>query len=513
MQRIHHLNIARHLRREISVSRFASRFVWLLAASWVCLAAGSAFAHDVPNLARPLKDKWQASQGSDEKIREALRARLNGWPETALVNGAVLPDDDRAFLRRVAQDTWRGLYALSDHENGLPLDFVRFGDGTVDVDQSYMGDYTSPTNIGMQMAAITAAMDLGFIDQAEAQRQAGQILSTLEKLQTYKGFFYNYYDTTTLERTTGFISFVDSGWLSAGLIVTRQAFPKLAARCTKLLKQADYSLFLDRTMLHMHHGYFVDHGHILNVHYGVLFAESRIASLIAIGKGDVPAEHWFRLYRTLPEDYAWQAQPPIGRRHKEFDGMSTEGGRYRWEDLEYVPSWGGSMFEALMPRLMLDEGRYAPDSLGRNGVVHATLQRRYATEILRYPVWGMSPSSVPGVRDYGEFGAQPLGVRGYGGGVVTPHAAALAILVTPREAIANLRELARRYSVYGDFGFYDAVKPDTGQVSSLYMYLDQSMLFLALANYLTDGAVQKRYGADPIIQNVLPLIGKENFFD
>ena len=69
-----------------------------------------------------------------------------------------------------------------------------------------------------------------------------------------------------------------------------------------------------------------------------------------------------------------------------------------------MPSWGGSMFEALMPTLVVDERRHAPESLGRNDVVHAALQRRHALEKLGYPVWGMSPSATPAGDGYGEFG-------------------------------------------------------------------------------------------------------------
>jgi hypothetical protein len=96
---------------------------------------------------------------------------------------------------------------------------------------------------------------------------------------------------------------------------------------------------------------------------------------------------------------------------------------------------------------------------------------------------------------------------------VTPHASALALAVIPAEAIANLRRLADRYDVYGDFAFYDAVDPVSGEVARAYLTLNQSMLFIAAANYLKDGVVQRRFAADPIIVKVLPLLAAENFFD
>jgi hypothetical protein len=171
------------------------------------------------------------------------------------------------------------------------------------------------------------------------------------------------------------------------------------------------------------------------------------------------------------------------------------------------------MFEALMPALFLDERRYAPHSLGANGVAHAVVQRRYAVETLGLPVWGMSPSAaVPG-DGYGEFGVPVLGAASYRPGPVTPHAAALALGVTPDAAVANLRRLVDLYDMYGEYGLYDAVDPHTGTVAHKYLALDQSMILIALANHLADGAVQKRFAADPVVQRVLPVIDAENFFD
>jgi hypothetical protein len=96
--------------------------------------------------------------------------------------------------------------------------------------------------------------------------------------------------------------------------------------------------------------------------------------------------------------------------------------------------------------------------------------------------------------------------------VVTPHASALALAVTPEAAIANLRELAARYPIYGAYGFYDAVDPTSGQVGQRYLTLDQAMLFIALANHLADGVIQRLFAADPIAARVLPLLGEERFF-
>jgi hypothetical protein len=170
------------------------------------------------------------------------------------------------------------------------------------------------------------------------------------------------------------------------------------------------------------------------------------------------------------------------------------------------------MFEALMPTLVVDEARHAPGSLGPNGAAHAEVQRRYALEVLGYPVWGMSPSSKPGGDDYGEYGVPVLGSLGYEPGAVTPHAAALALAVAPEAAIANLRLLTRLYDIYGEYGFYDAVDPRSGKVAYAYLALDQAMTFIAVTNYLTDGAIQRQFASDPIAARALPILAEEDFF-
>ena len=463
------------------------------------------------DLVIPVKKKaWEASLGGEAAARPYVRARLAGWPARLLVDRGELPADDRELIARLARDTWRGLEAFTDRENHLPVDNVHLDawpDGRV-------GDYTNVTSVGLHLIAIVAARELGLLAPSDASHELGAVLATLDRLETYQGFFFNYYDTTSLERTSNFVSFVDTSWLVAGLIVVREAFPELRDACSRLIDRQDARFFYDSVTGRMSHGYYVQLKARSRYHYGVLYAESRLGSVIAIGKGDVPAAHWFRMVRTFPAACRWQPMAPLGRLPKEVAGNSLFGGYYEWKGVRYVPSWGGSMFEALMPTLVLDEPRYAPRSLGANDAAHALVQRRFALEELGDPVWGMSPSSDPQRGDgYGEYGVKVLGSLGYAPGAVTPHAAALALVVAPEAAIANLRTLAERYDAYGDFGLYDAIDPSSGRVNHSYLALDQAMLFIAAANYLTGGAIQGYFAADPIVARALPVVGREDFFD
>ena len=465
------------------------------------------------NVVAVKKKAWERAFGGEEAAIPHIRARLVGWPERLVADMQSLPSADRAFALRLEHDTWRGLDALSDRENGLPMDNVHFVGVSVTVPPARIGDYTSGTNIGMRLTAIVAARELQLVSHAEAVQKIRRVLDTLRQLETYRGFLFNFYDTTSLERTSNFVSFVDSSWLTAGLMVVRAAVPELAGECSTLIAATDFGFFYDRETQRISHGYYVKSGKRSPYDYGMLYTEARLGSLIAIGKGDVPAAQWFEMVRAFPPTCGGQQLPPQHARTKMINGYAVAAGYYEWQGLRYVPSWGGSMFEALMPALLLDEQRYAAKSLGANDVAHADIQQLYAAAHLDYPVWGLSPSATPTGDGYGEYGVQILGVRGYPAGAVTPHGSALALAVTPEAALANLRALAQRYPIYGEYGFYDAVDPVSGGVSYEYLTLDQSMLFIALANYLNDHCIQKYFAADPIAQRVLPMLAAEDFFD
>lgn len=437
--------------------------------------------------------------------------RLQGFPKALSVH-KTFPADDKEFLKVIARDTWAFFENILDKEHALPLDTVLFGEKTPLDMATWVGDYTSVTNIGVYFMAVVSAYDLGFIGREDAVSRIRRTLTTLEKLQYHEsGFPYNYYDTTTLEPTSYFISFVDSGWLMLGLYVVRSAFPEeLGEQATRLLGRGDFKFFYDPLAKQMFHGYYDNLKVYSDYHYGVFYTEPRAASYVAVVRGDVPEAHWFEgMSRTFPASYLWQSQPPKDRVETTLAGYPYAGGHYEWKDLKYVPSWGGSAFEALMPTVVLKEKELAPRGLGKNNAAHVQGQIRYALEELRMPVWGMSPCSVP-EGGYSEFGAKPFGVKGYKAGVVTPHASALALEYAPVEAVANLRKLAELYDIYGAYGFYDAVTVATGKVARKYLALDQGMILLAINNYLNRGALRERFHADPDMKQGDRLLTAEN---
>ncbi|HXV27786.1 MAG TPA: glucoamylase family protein [bacterium] len=471
----------------------------------------------------PRKKEKTETRIEGVEFTKFLIGRLGGFPSSIVVK-KEFPADDRAFLLEIAKDTWRFFDEITDKEHGLPLDTIQLGkEEAVDKD-AWVGDYTNVTNIGVYFMCLVSAYDLGFISKEEAVKRIQLTMNTVENLEHHSsGFPYNYYDTTTLERTSYFVSLVDSGWLIAGLYVVKNAFPEeLGAQAQRMIDRGNFKFFYDPVDQQMFHGYY-DHLNVYSdYHYGAFYTEPRASSYIAIARGEVPVEHWFEgLIRTFPEDYYWQEQEPLDRVERTTLGHTYYGGYYEWQGMKYVPSWGGSAFEALMPTLILKEKELAPEGLGLNNKNHVTGQIRYAIEELKQPVWGMSPSSTP-EGGYSEYGAKPFGSKGYKGGVVTPHASVLALEYAPEEVIKNLRKLIELYDIYGEYGFYDAVRvgPDPtkeeiqpGLVARKYLALDQAMILIALNNYLNDGAIRSRFHGDPVMQNGEKLLSSEKFFE
>ncbi len=446
------------------------------------------------------------------EFAQFLVKRLGGYP-TSVLPERQFPKDDREFLKTIAKDTWKFFDHIVDKENHLPLDTIQLGETEPLAADGWVGDYTNVTNIGLYLMCVVSAYDFGFITQEEAVKRIKGTMDTIEKLEHHEsGFLYNYYDTTTLEKTSFFVSLVDSGWLDAGIYVAKNAFPELKEQGERILGGHSFKFFYDEVEQQMTHGYFAHLKVHSDYHYGSFYTEPRAASYIAIGRGDVPLEHWFRLVRTFPEEYGWQTQMPIHRVPRTTLGFTYDGGYYEWHGKKFIPSWGGSMFEAIMPTLILDEAKLAPEGLGLNDKQYVEIQIAYTLEELKYPVWGMSPSSDPD-GTYSEFGVQPLGSKGYKAGVVTPHAAVLGLEFAPEAAVKNLRELVARFPIYGEYGFYDAVTIATGKVARKYLSLDQAMIFISLNNYLNDGAIRKRFHADPINEKTLPLLTEEKFFE
>jgi len=435
---------------------------------------------------------------------EILIDNLKGFPEKVVIKRNI-PKGQREFLKTIARDTWGYFRDIVDRKRNLPLNYIQVAP------KRAVGDYVSTTDLGLYFMSIVSAYDLGFIDRKEAIERIRDSLDTVEKLEKAHGFMYNYYDTTRLNPTSSFLSFVDSGWFIMSLIIIRQAFPdELGERCSKIIDSHDFSFFYDRVQGQMRHGYHIDQERYSEYHYGAFYTEARAISLMAIAKGDAPPEHWFKIYRTFPKEWTWQNRIPDGK-FKKYVGIDIFEGYYEYDGMKIVPSWGGSMFEGLMPTLVIKEAELGKKNLGLNNSRYVEAHIRFANKE-KYPVWGLSPCTVPG-EGYDAYGVKDIGMKGYEGGVVTPHATFLAVEIAPEKAISNLRNFLRIYpDIYGEYGFYDSVDVKTREVSKKYLCLDQAMILIAINNYLNKGIIRNRFHNDEIGRRVEYLLEIEEFY-
>ena len=497
---------------------------------------------------------------------------------------------------------------------------------------------TSPTNIGLQLLATVSAHDLGFIPIDEMVERLERIFQSLERMQRYRGHFYNWYDLPTLRvLEPAYISTVDSGNLAGHLIALRHAClaipdqPELGpaqwhtletgialarerlraaaaehaeaaaplaaveAAAEKLeaagrheyatlvdllepikvrLEQAGAALeqdtiprpvraagseWIDWTLRLVRRNGAEGHGPVLRPaggrggeqspsteslreraarspaaaelvsrlevladrayryalemdfrflydenrslfaigyqpgaptldgsHYDLLASEARLASYVAAAKGDVPIEHWFRLSRTV----------------------TRVGGETA------LVSWSGSMFEYLMPALVM---RLIPFTV-LDQTARAAVRRHIAHGAKHGVPWGVSESAFNlrdshGIYQYRAFGVPDLALkRGLGRDlVVAPYATALATMVATQPSLNNLKALERLGGL-GPYGFHDALdytRPEAGQryaVVHNYMAHHIGMSLVALTNALMADVWPRRFHADPLMRSAELLL-------
>ena len=422
------------------------------------------------------------------------------------------PDGDDDLLRPIARDAYE-LFEELETGAGLVPDYV-----VVDGDRLEDGKReTSPSNVAMSMLATVSADELDFVDTEEARDRLANTLDTLEDMEKWNGLFYRWYDPTDGSLVADYadrhISTVDNGHLTAALAIVGQAYPDLHDRADALLEDEDYSSFLSEDDGLLLGAYYFDRGDgeegFGDWTYDYVNSETRVASYCAIGKGDFPKDHWWRANRTEPPDSRTDTLGPDGGEWRTYDGVDVYEGYYEHAETRFVPSWGGALFESLMPGLYIDE-TLSENAWAPNGRAHVDLHARYA-EAQGWPAWGFSACGLPD--GYGVFGAPHTGAwtDGYRGEPwVTPHATGLAAMVDADAARENFRALLE-FDVNGPYGLYDSVNVETGEVTEQYYTLDQGMLICGIANALTDGALREYFHADPIGSRPEELLERERF--
>ena len=330
----------------------------------------------------------------------------------------VIAETDRDYLLGVARDSWRLFEQYVNVEtHHLPPDNVQI------VPHTMVANRTSPTNIGLYLLSVACARRFGWIDTEEMLTRCEQTLATLARLPRERGHFLNWYDTSNLAvLTPAYVSTVDSGNLCGHLVAVagacrdyasdcldaaqRQGLVTLARNCHQLAMEPEFGFLFDRRRRLLHIGYRVAEQQLDTSFYDLFASESRLASLWAIAKGDVPVNHWAALGRPF---YAV------------------------WADAG-LRSWSGSMFEYLMPSLVLDEPRGS--ALG--SACCAAIHEQMAYARTRDVPWGISESAYAAsdhtlAYQYSPQGVPRLALRRtpLDELVVAPYATALAAMFDP----------------------------------------------------------------------------------
>lgn len=544
---------------------------------------------------------------------------------------ARLSTDQFIFLHKLSRKTWAYFDTLvGPEDHWLPPDNYQEHPTAV------IAHRTSPTNIGLALLSTLSACDFGYLSAGQLLERIANTFRTMELLERYRGHFYNWYDTRSLQPLHPlYISSVDSGNLAGYLLVLRSGlldlpnqkmlgphlfegirdtlsvlrdvlegklpdslsgFRKelksiisappatlpavrlclerlatyagvtaegftdpgsqaavwsqaLTHQCRNALNelrlltpwiftdsaesqaefpgmdgiptlrelaaidtdagsharermeaieslawqswnfaQIEYDFLYDKA----HHlqviGYNVDERQRDAGYYDLLASEARFCSFVAIAQGKVPEESWFAMGRLL----------------------TATGGN------PALLSWSGSMFEYLMPLLVMPT--YENTLLDQTYKSAVDRQIDYGRQ--RGVPWGMSESGYNMVDvnlnyQYRAFGVPGLGLkRGLGEDlVIAPYAAVLALMVMPEETCRNLERLAGEKMI-GQFGFYEAIdytpsrvpRGESSAIVQSFMAHHQGMSLLSLSYLLLDHPMQKRFEADPQFRSTLLLL-------
>ncbi|MEP6618145.1 MAG: glucoamylase family protein [bacterium] len=412
----------------------------------------------------------------------------------------MLTKPERDAALRLARAHWKYIEAFADASTHWLVP-----DNFQETPIPFVAPRTSPTNIGLQLLSTVSAFDLGFVPIETMLERLEHALEAMDGMAKVRGHLMNWYELDNLRvLDPPYVSAVDSGNLAGHLIALCAACDEfadahsdaearlrdVARRARALAMNMDFTLFYDEQRRLFSIGYDARSGKLDSGTYDLLASEARLASFIAVAKDDVPAEHWFHLGRSL---------------------TATDGGTA-------LVSWSGSMFEYLMPVLVMPS---RPFSL-LDQTHRAAVRRHIAYARTRGVPWGISESAY-NLRDrhetyqYRAFGIPDLALkRGLASDlVIAPYASALALAVAPHESMRNLAAI-EKMGALGPHGFYDALdysRPDEKGIPAIVrtvMAHHVGMTIVAFANALDldrgQGIWQRRFMRDPAVRAAALLL-------
>ncbi len=266
-----------------------------------------------------------------------------------------------------------------------------------------------------------------------------------------------------------------------------ETLAQLASQCADFAEM-EYDFLYSKTKHLMSIGYNVEDHKLDASFYDLLASEARLGTFVGIAQGKLPQESWFSLDRLLTNSN----NRPI------------------------LLSWSGSMFEYLMPLLVMPS--YQNTLLSQTNETAVLKQVRYGKK--RGVPWGISEScynrfDADSNYQYRAFGVPGIGLkRGIGEElVIAPYATALALMVSPKKAFDNLQAM-EKLGFEGEYGFYEAIdytpsrlpRGENSVIIKSYMAHHQGMSLLSMAYLLLDKPMQKRFEAEPQFQATLLLL-------
>lgn len=258
----------------------------------------------------------------------------------------------------------------------------------------------------------------------------------------------------------------------------------IADQSERLADETEFGFLVDPGRRILSIGYDIRKQAIHEATYDMLASEARIATFLAVARGELPQQSWFKLAR----DYTFVFGTHV------------------------LISWTGTMFEYLMPSLWMRS--YPHTLLAENLTACVRVQQAFARK-LGIP-WGISESGAARKDDAGHYHYQAYGVpqialfyEATAGPVVSPYSTFLALRIDPEEAIRNLRHMVSANWV-GAYGMFEAAdftaSSHSPELVREWMAHHQGMSLLALLNYLCDDIVQQWFHANPLIQSAELLL-------
>ncbi len=348
---------------------------------------------------------------------------------------------------------------------------------------------TSPTNIGFSLIAIVSACELKIISQAVAVDKINNVVKTVEGLKKWNGHLYNWYDIKyKKELSPFFISTADSGNFVSGLYVVRGfleqfgCYKSLKYRIKKLIDETDFSKLYNEEGDVFSIGYIVNEGSLVPYNYNNFLSEARLASFVAIAKGDVPFKHWFRLDKTLT--------------------------KYKWS--KGVVSWSGTMFEYYMPLIFMKTFEHT--LLDETYAFAYYAHREFMREVNPKLPFGLSESAYNELDDSQNYKYKAFGIpylkfhdSEIPQIVVSPYGSMMALGKYPVEVYNNIKKF-KKLGMGGEFGLYEAYDYEDDAIVKAYYAHHQGMILASITNYLKDNVIQDYFHADKQIQSVEILL-------